>query len=247
MIQNNTEIVGGVKIADDIKNKVQTTGIRGLDIEKAQELGVFKRLANLFCVIHASIMAAYRVYGGVEYMLDQMNARKNEIAKEMNAFEKAYDHFVRFWTDYYAKGKTGKEVAFETENLYHKIMEWMQMPEAWQLGDEQRTPCGKDLAIRVDMPNEKVFTFYKTELSNDVIESNETWGVLCYDPQTNIQVCENADMDKASAMMVAKRLSVENPTKIYSVSIIRNVLERKTEVVPFKAVKNNETIGKLIR
>lgn len=50
MIKENVEIVGSVDIADDIKRKVQTTGVRGLDIEKAQEYGIFQRIANLLCV-----------------------------------------------------------------------------------------------------------------------------------------------------------------------------------------------------
>ena len=104
MIKENVEIVGSVDIADDIKRKVQTTGVRGLDFEKAQELGVFQRIANLLCVTHASIMAAYRIYGGVDYLIDQLNARKNEIAREMNMFDKAFDRFVKFWTGYYAHG-----------------------------------------------------------------------------------------------------------------------------------------------
>ena len=52
-------------------------------------------------------------------------------------------------------------------------------------------------------------------------------------------------MDKASAMMVAKRLSEENPENIYSTAIIRDVVEKKTEVIPFKAFRNNQTVGKL--
>jgi hypothetical protein len=52
-------------------------------------------------------------------------------------------------------------------------------------------------------------------------------------------------MDKASALMVAKRLSDENKDNIYSASIIRDLVEKRTEVMPFKAFKANETVGKI--
>lgn len=245
MIKENVEIVGGVEIADDIQHRIMTTGVRGLDYEKARELGVFQRISNLLCVAHVSIMAAYRVYGGVDYLIDQLHARKNEIAKEMNKFDKAFDRFVKFWTDYYSSGKSGKEVNFEVENLYHHIMGWMQMPETWQLGEPQRTEFAEDLAIKIDIPNDKVLTFYKAEMDNEIKECKEQWGVLCYNTQTNEQRVVNTNMDKSSAFMVAKRLSDENKDNIYTACNIRDVIESKTEIVPYKAYKANETIGKI--
>jgi hypothetical protein len=246
MIKENVEIVGSVDVANDIKNKVRTTGVRGLDFEKATELGVFQRIANLLCVTHASVMAAYLVYGEVGYLMDELKARRNEIAREMNMFDKAFDRFVKFWTGYYASGTSAREVNYETERLYHKIMEWMQMPETWQLGEEQRTTSFREGCIRIDLPDDKVFTFYKAELNHELVgEPKETWGVFCYDPNTGKQTSVYTDMDKASALMVAKRLSDENPDNIYSASIIRDLVEKRTEVMPFKAFKGNETVGKL--
>ena len=66
--EKKLDIIGGVEVAEDIKHRVQTTGVRGLDLEKAKELGVFQRIANLLCVTHASVMAAYFIYGGVDYL-----------------------------------------------------------------------------------------------------------------------------------------------------------------------------------
>ena len=51
-------------IVSDIEKRIRTTGVKGLDFEKAQELGMFQRIANLLCASHASITAAYRIYGG---------------------------------------------------------------------------------------------------------------------------------------------------------------------------------------
>ena len=247
MVTEKTEITGVVKVACDIKERVKTTGIRGLNLEKAAKLGVFDRLANLICVVHSSIMTAYRVFGEVEYIFEELKANKHEIAREMNAFNKAYERFVKFWSDYYVNKKSSSEANFEIESLYHRIMEWMQLPETWQLGDEQRIPCKKEFAIDVEIGDGRVFTFYKAVLDQETIESKETWGVLCFDPKKNVQVTVNTNMDKASALMVAKRLSAENPQNIYSASIIRDVVEKRTEVVPFKAFHANETVGKLVK
>lgn len=247
MLKENIEIKGAIQVAKDTEKKVRTTGVRGLDIDKAKELGVFQRIANLLCVTHASIMAAYRIYGGVDYLIDQLNARKNEIAKEMNMFDKSFERFVRFWTDYYAHGKSGKEVLVETERLYRKIMEWMEIPENWQLGEEQRTKPEEYTGIQLTMPDKRILTLRKASINEDITIKNEKWGVLCYDPKANKQTSVYTDMDKASAMMVAKRLSKENKDCIYTASIIRDVEETKTEVVPYRTYMDNETIGKLIR
>lgn len=246
MINENIEIKGGVEIADDIKKRVKTIGVRGLNTEEAQKLGLFQRMGNLLCVTHTTIMAAYRIFGEFDYLVDELHARKNEINREMNLFDKCVERFIKFWTTYYSHGKSVKEVNLETERLYHKIMDWAQIPEEWQLGDEQRTPIHDDVCIQVDLPNDRMFTFHKTELNHEYVqEPEETWGVLCYDPSRNTQKSVNTNMDKASAMMVAKRLSEENPENIYSTAIIRDVVEKKTEVIPFKAFRNNQTVGKL--
>lgn len=246
MINDNIEIAGSVEVAEGIKNRVRTVGVRGLNAEEASRLGLFARMGNLLCVTHATIMAAYHIFGEFDYLIDKLHARKNEINHEMNLFDKAIVRFIKFWTNYYAQGKIQEEVNTETERLFHKIMDWAQIPEEWQLGDEQRTHTHQDVCIQVELPNDRVFTFHKTELNNEYVnEPEETWGVLCYNPSTNTQKSVNTNMDKASAMMVAKRLSEENPENIYSTAIIRDVVEKKTEVIPFKAFRNNQTVGKL--
>lgn len=245
MLQENAEIIGAVEIADDIKQKVVAAGVRGLSIENAEKLGVFQRISNLLCTMHATITAAYRVYGGVAYLMEQLHGRKHVIAQEMNAFEKAYDRFARFWTDYYAKSKSGREIGMETERLYHKIMEWMQIPEAWNLGDEQRTE-GNETAICVEFEKDHFFNLYKTQVNQQMEMVDETWGVFCYDPQIDKQTLVNTGVEKSIAMMIAKRLSVESPHNIYSVSAIRDVVEKRTEIIPYKAIINNKTVGRII-
>lgn len=239
------KVVGGVEIANDIQKKIQTVGVRGLDLEKAKELGVFRRMGYLLCACHSSVLAAYRIYGGMDYLVDQLRARKNEIAREMNNFDKAFDHFVKFWTSYYADGMSCEEVVDATESLYHNIMTWMQIPEDWQLGDEQRTHDDVDMAIKFQTPD-KCYTFNAVSVDKEIKEQTETWCVLKYNAKTNKQESVETDMDKASAMMSAKRLSANDKDNIYTAAIVRDIVEKRTDIIPFKIFKNNETIGKII-
>jgi hypothetical protein len=235
-------------IADDIEKKIRTVGVRGLDFEKAKELGLFNRISNLLCATHASVMAAYRIYGGVDYLLSEFGGRKNEINREMNNFEKAFTKFINFWTDYYAHGGAGREVNEETEVLYRRIMEWAQLPYQWELGDKQRVDDnGLDVAIRMDV-DDKQYTFRKTVLDGETVgESDETWCVTKYDVLEHKQTTVEDNMDKASAMMVAKLLSADDTTNIYTASMVRDYMERKTEITPYKAYKANETVGRLTK
>jgi len=248
MEQGVIELNGASVVEDDIEKKIRTVGVRGLDFEKAKELGFFTRISNLLCAAHASIMAAYRIYGGVDYLLSEFGGRKNEIAREMNVFEKAFTRFVNFWTDYYAHGDAVREVNEETETLFRRIMEWAQLPMAWNLGDPQRVEDnGIDVAIRINT-DEKQYTFRQTVLDGDIVgESEESWCVTKYDTKEHVQTSIEEGMDKASAMMVAKRLSQEDAENIYTASVVRTYMERKTEVTPFKAYKANETVGRLMK
>jgi hypothetical protein len=136
----------------------------------------------------------------------------------------------------------------ETETLFRRIMEWAQLPMAWNLGDPQRVEDnGIDVAIRINT-DEKQYTFRQTVLDGDIVgESEESWCVTKYDTKEHVQTSIEEGMDKASAMMVAKRLSQEDAENIYTASVVRTYMERKTEVTPFKAYKANETVGRLMK
>ena len=248
MEQGIIELSEASVVADDIQKKLRTAGVRGLDFEKAKELGFFTRISNLLCAAHASIMAAYRIYGGVDYLLSEFGGRKNEINREMNNFEKAFTKFINFWTDYYAHGGAGREVNEETEVLYRRIMEWAQLPYQWELGDKQRVDDnGLDVAIRMDV-GDKQYTFRKTVLDGETVgDADESWCVTKYDVLEHKQTTVEDNMDKASAMMVAKRLSADDTTNIYTASMVRDYMERKTEITPYKAYKANQTVGRLTK
>jgi len=234
-------------VEDDVIKRIRTTGVRGLSFENAKELGFFTRISNLLCVTHAAIMAANRVYGGVDYLLSEFGGRRNDIAKAMSDYEKAFTKFTDFWTGYYAHGNAGIEVNEETETLFRRIMEWAQLPYKWELGDPQRIEDdGLDVAIRVNV-GDKQYTFRNTVVDGKTVgEPKESWCVTKYDTREHTQTCVEQDMDKASAIMVAKRLSAEDRDNIYTASVVRDYVEKKTEVTPFKAYKANETVGRLV-
>lgn len=248
-MKEKIELVGSVEVAKDIEKRVETVGVRGLDFDKARELGVFQRIGNLLTLVHATILASYSIYGHVDYLMDELHGRRNEISREMNLFEKSFERFIKFWTSYYKQGCDDKEVMHEMENLYHRIMEWAELPEEWQLGEEQRTPIevGEN-AIRIKSDKDSnICVLRQASLNPETISSEESWGVLCYEPIKEKQHSIHTDMDKASALMAAKRLSAEDTENIYTAAIIRDITERRTDVIPFKSFRNNETVGKLIR
>lgn len=249
-MKEKIELVGSVEVAKDVEKRVETVGVRGLNLEQARELGVFQRIGHLLSLVHAGILASYSVYGHVDYLVDELHAKKNEIAREMNMFDKSFERFIRFWTSYYKNDSKEAEVMQETENLYHRMMEWAELPEEWQLGGEQRTSISiSENAIKVKLGNDEddVCVFRQAVLNPETLSSDEKWGVLKYEPKVGRQKCEHSDMDKASALMTAKRLSADDTNSIYTAAMIREVTEKRTEVVPFKAFRNNETVGKLIR
>lgn len=235
-------------VEDDVIKRIRTTGVKGLSFENAKELGFFTRISNLLCACHATIMASYRIYCGVSSLLSDFNARRNDIAREMNAFEKSFCRFTEFWTGYYAHGDAGREISEDTEVLFRRIMQWAQLPIEWELGEKQRTDDnGITKAITVDT-NDKSYFFHTTTVASETVgEQKESWCVTKYDVYEKKQETVEENMDKASAMMVAKRLSAEDAENIYTASIIREYTEKRLDVIPFKAYMANNTVGKLTK
>lgn len=233
-------------IESDIEKRILTVGIRNLDLDKAKELGVFERLSLSICAFHSTVVAAYMIFSDVQYVIDELRAHRNEISKAVNDFEKAFDKFSRFWSDYYVKGVDEKEVMGDTEALYNQILRWMQIPKNWQLGDKQRLDDDEDIAIRVKH-NGKMFTFRNFETSEDVKEINESWCVNKYDPKTHISSCAERDLDKGTAIMVAKRSSANDAESFYTVCKMTEVEKTDKMINPYSVYKNNEKVGNVVK
>lgn len=245
MIEEGMAIAGCTQVAEDVFERIKTTGVKGLDFEKAKELGVLNRISNLLCAMHSSIMAAYRIYGGADHLIEELGARRNDIAREMNLFEKSVERFFQFWTGYY-KGNQNAEVNDDIETLFHHIMRWAQLPETWKLGEEQRTKTTEGVAIKVEREGDSTLYFHRSsEYYEQLEEPRESWCVVRYDEKTLKSNVVNAGMDKPSAMMVAKRLSADDSDAIYTANIVTESVEKRTDILPIKAFKNNKTVGKL--
>lgn len=230
-----------------VMNRITRAHVKGLDIDKAQELGVFQRMSLLLCGMHSLNAAAYRVFGGVEYLLGLLGAdKKHEIRVACNQFQIAFDNYMQFWSRYYSNnGDAVKEMNGEVEELYHQFMKWAQLPESWALGEPQNLPDDTDIMLQItEEGNDKVLRFHKSNLKADVVgDIKESWMVTKYNRSKRQQVSVEEGLDKASSMMIAKRFSAEDPENIYTASCVREYTQEIMEVLPMKAFKGNKTIG----
>lgn len=233
-------------IESDVEKRIMTVGIKNLDFGKAKELGVFERLSLSICAFHSTVVAAYMIFSDVQYIIDELRAHKNEISKAVNDFERAFEKFSKFWSDYYVNGVDEKEVMGDTEALYNQILKWMQIPKNWQLGDKQRLDDDEDIAIRVT-DNDKVFTFRNAVTSENVKEISESWCVNKYDIREHVSSCLERDLDKGTATMIAKRSSANDPNSFYTVCKLTEVDKTENMINPYGVYKNNEKVGNIVK
>lgn len=230
-----------------VMHRITQAHVRGLDVEKAQELGIFRRMSLLLCGMHSLNAAAYRVWGGVDYLLTLMGAdKKHDIKVACYKFQQAFDDYMAFWSKYYSKnGDAVREMNGEVEELYHQFMKWAQLPESWSLGDPQNTENEADIMLQVtEDSSDRILRFHRSILDSRMVSDvKESWMVTRYNRRTHQQVSVEEGMDKASAQMVAKRLSAEDAENIYTASCVREYMQTVTEVLPMKAFKANRTIG----
>lgn len=237
-------IKAGADVVENVAKRIRTAGVRGLSTEKASELGVFNRLSFLLCAMHSSICAAYRIYGGVDYLLTEMGSKRHEIKKACCDFEAAYDKFVAFWRGYQTKEGV-MEMNDEVEALFHQIMRWAQLPEDWQLGDVQHTDDDTDVLIKIDA-DEKLLKLHRATVESEAVgDVEEEYCVLRYEDGSKQQHCVERGMDRASAQMVAKRMSADDTAHIYTAAVLQTMTERRVDIMPIKAYKANKTIGNI--
>lgn len=232
-------------ISEQVTTIIKTTGIYGLDIRKAQELGAIDRISNMLCLMHSCICVAYRIYGNVDYILETLHGKKHEINRACKQFEKDYERFINFWRRTYQTTEGAMEMNRETENLYHQVMRWAQLPELWQLGDSQHTEDETDVLVYVPL-EDRDLKLHRTTIESEVLsEPDEKWCVTRIAPSHKQQTTVYVDIDKASAQMSAKRLSADDPDNIYTATILCTTDERRTDAIPMKAYIGGECIGKI--
>ena len=132
----NEEQVIEMKVSDraksQIMNRVTQAHVRGMDFKKAEELGIFTRMSLLLCGMHSLSVTAYKLYGGVNYLLEILGAdNKHDIRVACTRFQNAVDDYMGFWTRYYSHNCNAvKEMNENVEELYHQFMRWAQLPES---------------------------------------------------------------------------------------------------------------------
>lgn len=241
------ELVCKAEIEESVRKRIAATGMRGLSFENAQKLGVFKRISLLLSAMELTFEAGSKIFKNVDSMLDELGLRKKDMAKACNDYEKSIRKFLGFWTEFAAKDYSHVDKQDDEYELYRNIMRWAMLPVDWNLADEQivrETDVESSIVID-DKENDSILRLSKSVASEEVISCEESWCVTRYDIETKKQECVYSDMDKASALMTAKRLSDDDKESIYAASQVLDVTKRETIVTPAKAFKANETVGKV--
>lgn len=241
------ELVCKAEIEESVRKRIATTGVRGLSLEIAQEKGLFKRISLMLSAMELTFVAGKKIFKNVDKMLGELGVRKKDMAKACNEYEKAVNKFLGFWKEFASKNYSDIDKQDDEYELYRNIMRWAMLPVDWNLGDEQlvRESDVESSIVIDDEENESILRLSKSIASEEVISCEESWCVTKYDVETKKQVCVYSGMDKASAIMSAKRLSDDDKESIYAASQVLDVTKRETIVTPAKAFKANETVGKV--
>jgi len=233
-----------------VKAIIQKSHKQGLDVKKAEELGVFRRISYLTCAISTLNYTAFRLYTEVDNLFDAVGSNRHEVKRELDAVYKAFDRFIKFFRGYQSMDGV-KEMNEETESFYHQFMRWCNLPEQWELGSNQLTEPETDPLILISN-EDKELRFYRSILeSEDLSEESVEYCVTKYNPATSTQeTVEDKGLDKSYAQMVAKRYSANDQKGIYTASKLVTKDQRITEIYPLKAYENGELVGsykKIIR
>ena len=232
-----------------IMNRVIRAHVEGLDEEALDKLGFYDRISMLLSGMFTLQAVAYRLYGGIQYLLETIDANnKREIRVACNSFQQAYDSYLGFWSKYYmTRDGAQMEMNNESEALYHQFMRWAQLRESWSLGDPQRCEDNTESLMEYDAGDfNTLLKFYTSILNSEIVEEEkETWMVTRYNRNERKQFVVEEGLKKADAQMVAKRLSDNDKGNVFIVSKIRTYTEKKTEAIPFKAYQANKLVSSI--
>jgi len=228
-----------------IRKRIQHVGVKGLDIDKAEELGLMDRISNLLCAMYCLTMAAKNIYGQVDFLFGLAQAKKHEIKRACKEFEQAYERWCKFWREYQTED-SAQQMNHEAEDLVEQYMRWAGLPIRWQLGDPQDAPRETEPLIEVD-GDDRIWRLYRDVAESEQIEDDETereeWAVFSRDPDEKTMTCVERGIGKADVQMVAKRMSAADPDRLYTANRLAVVKERRLEVIPMKAFLGGQVVG----
>lgn len=227
-----------------VKGRIQRVGVKGLDIDKAKELGLMERISTILCAMHSLTMVSHRLYGEVNALFDMAHIKKHEIKAACNDFEKAYDRWFKFWRGYQTVDGV-KQMNNESADLLEQFMRWSQIPVHWELGDSQDAVSEREPMIEIDR-GDRIWRVYRDVGESEIVgDVKEEWAVMRSDRPDgkSTMTCVERGLDKSSAFMCACRMSANDKDRLYTASKFESFTEKRLEVVPFKAYLNGETIG----
>ncbi len=230
-----------------IHKRIQHVGVKGLDIDKAEELGLMSRISNLLCAMHCLTIASNNIYGEVNALFDLARIKKHEIKRACQEFQQAYDRWYKFWREYQTVAGV-QEMNREAEDLVEQYMRWAGLPVRWQLGDPQDAPRDTEPLIEIDR-DDRIWRLYRDVAESEPIEDDETereeWAVFSSErPEgKEAMTCVERGIGKADVQMVAKRMSAADPDHLYTANRLQVVKECRLEAIPVKAFLGGQVIG----
>ena len=217
---------------------------KGFDYKKADELGVVSRIANLLCAMHALTMEALDIFDEADMWLEACRMDRREIKRALSDFRKAYDKWFAFWRSYQSVEGV-REMNRELDDLREQFMRWVGMPVHWEPGQRQDIPKETEPLIEIDR-GERIWRIYRDVAKSEIVgDVEEDWAVMRSGGEGGdvVMTLVERGMDKSSAQMSARRMSANDPGRLYTASRLETITERRLEVVPMKAYCEGEMIG----
>lgn len=225
------------------KELVRKNHKKGLDVEKAEECGLFTRISFLVCAATTLYHVANKIGGDIDNLFQIAGANRHEVKTEIEKYNTAFQKYLQFFKGFQTKDGF-REMNEEAETLYHQYMRWCQLPEEWSLGKPQMVESETEPLIRIDTEDRELRFFHTILESEDLTEDVIKYCVTKYDPQTRTQeTIETEGLDKSTVAMVAKRYSANDNKNIYTASRLVTKEQKVTEIFPLKAYQDNNLIG----
>ena len=229
---------------DSVKKRIQSVGVKSLNIEEADRLGLFDRLSVLICAMHSLTVVEQKLYGQIDGLLALAQSKKYDIKNMCNKHQKNVEEWFRFWRLFQSDAGS-EEMSKEVEDLYNQFLRWTGIPKEWNLGDPQMAKPETEPMIVIER-DDKIWRLFRDVAERETTEDEEDeWGVFYADREDGNRVlrCVEREMDKSSAQMSAKRWSVNNPENLYVVCLMKRVEEKRIDVIPHKAYNAGDMVG----